>query len=103
MMILSHKQVDYVQDAVLIVGACDEISGLFQNRLGILHCHSKAGILDHGQIIITVSAADHFICRKADAVQKLLERLGLVHVAGHDLEKKRFRQIDIQESVIGFP
>ena len=55
------------------------------DRLGILHCYTKTGIFDHGQIIEAVAAADHGIGSETDTVQKLLQRVCFIDILRHDL------------------
>lgn len=78
-----------MEDAVFIVGIGDEISGLFYDRLGVCHSHSETGVLDHGQIVEAVSAADHLVCIEPEGVEELPERVCFIDILGHDLEISR--------------
>ena len=73
--LISHVEIYNVKNPVLIIRLCDKVSRFFDDRLGILHCYTKTGIFDHGQIIEAVAAADHGIGSETDTVQKLLQRV----------------------------
>ena len=68
-----HKQIDYMQDAIVIVRTGNKVGRFFDDRLGIFHCHSKSCIFDHGQVIVSVSAADHLVCIEPEGVEELPE------------------------------
>ena len=84
-----------MQDAIVIVRTGNKVGRFFDDRLGIFHCHSKSCIFDHGQVIVSVSAADHGICGQSDAVEKLLKRLRLVDISWHDLQEKGLGAVDV--------
>ena len=91
-----------MEDPVIIVGAGNKVGGILYDTLGIFHSYAKTGIFNHGYIVITVSAADHLVCSHSDAVQQLLQGIGLIDLLGHNLQKEGLGTVYVQESVKTF-
>ena len=79
-----------MEDSIIIVGFGDIIRTFLDKGLRIFHGYAKTRIFNHGNIVEAVSAADHGIRRQTDAVEKLLERVGLINVLRHNLKEKGF-------------
>lgn len=58
-----------MQHPVLIIRLCNIIRLIKNGWLCICHGYAKSCGLDHGQVVVSISAADHFICSKTDACQ----------------------------------
>ena len=85
-----------MEDPILIIGARYIICLLQHSRLGIGHCDSKSGGLDHGNIIVPVSAADHLFRGKTDARQQSEQGMCLINAGRHDFQKKRIGAVDVE-------
>ena len=84
-----HEFLNHHPYAVVVVGCSDVISGLSHRENGIFHGHAQAGILNHGQVIVTVAAGYHLLPFKPQHLQQTGQRLGLVDSLWHDFQEIR--------------
>ena len=53
--------IDDFHQSVFIVGAGDIVRRFLDRRLGIPHCYAGSRIFDHGDVVVTVPAADRIL------------------------------------------
>ena len=58
-----------MQHPILIIRLRNIIRLIKNGWLCICHGYAKSCGFDHGQVVVSISAADHFICSKTDACQ----------------------------------
>ena len=55
------------------------VGGLADYFLGIGHCYTEAGILDHAEVIESVTAGDEFMTAESQTLQQVIQTLGFVN------------------------
>ena len=62
-----HELIDHMKHAALVVRSGDIVGLLKYRRLRVRHGDAKSCRLDHGQIVVSVAAADHLVGSQSDA------------------------------------
>ena len=88
-----------MEDAVVIVGKCDVVGDFFDGGLCVCHGNAESCGLDHGDVVVAVSAADHLFGGQSDACEEFRKGVCLIDVLRHDFEEERVGAVDVEQSV----
>ena len=73
--------------AVLSIGAGDEVRTALDILGGIAHGDTRAGQLDHLEVVVVVTDGDEVLWGQAEDVEEASERTTLIHTEGDELEE----------------
>ena len=77
-----------IGDAVLGIGACDEVRPTLDVFGGITHSDPSACQLDHLQVVVVVPDGDEVLRRLAENLEEASEGTALIDSEGDELEEE---------------